>query len=260
MEPAAPPEPSFLTLDRVGTDSRWGAQIHTGMGYRGTGAVGLRADLFGRYMSRIGLGGYAQISAAAMANVDESLISDDHDASGLNNTEIGGLYALRHGGFALMLRAGVVLHTATWDDPRAPSLLSAARVIDESNISLSGWWTRLSASPRLDRGAVFMQLDVGIDHPHGRENDPIYSDRTSPIIHLGAAAGVRSHKLAITAEGAVYILNDSDIVRAELDASLAASVRYLGTVEPYIGIVRPVEWDLPGPGLVVITGIEGTLP
>jgi hypothetical protein len=247
------PEPSFLTLDRVGTHSRWGMQLHTNTGYeRAPDAIGLRADVFGRYVFRNRLGGYAQMSAS---HIDKDYIGEYNDASALNNIELGGLYSVRYGSLILLLRGGVVLPTATWNHHLRTS---TARLIDYPNIAPDGWWTRLSVSPRMDWGILFMQFDLGIDIPHGRGH--LDSSATSPLVHIDGAVGVRSHRLALTVEGAAYdVVHDSKHT-PDFYSTLAATIRFLGAVEPYIGVVRPYIDNAVGPRLVVSMGIEGTLP
>jgi hypothetical protein len=57
---------------------------------------------------------------------------------------------------------------------------------------------------------------------------------------------------------AMHFLNNDDIQAVRLDASLAATLRYLGAaVEPTIGIIRPIDIDGPAPSLALAAGVEG---
>jgi hypothetical protein len=113
---------------------------------------------------------------------------------GIGNLEFGGLYQrVINPGFALGLRAGLILPASTGNDLVNLASTLIARPGDIAT-TVPGTWLRLGISPTFHAGTGFMRLDAGLDIPVASENSP------DSIAHVNVGAGFSADRWSVTAE------------------------------------------------------------
>jgi hypothetical protein len=242
---------TFVVLDREGTTSAVGLDI--GMFFikdvEGVD-MGLRENLWGRYVSPMGLGGYAQIAFAQLTG------SADTEAA-VSDLELGGLYVLAVDGSAdVTFRLGFGIPTAPDSGAAVFSNVYTfpIRIHDTALIFPHALWIRPGVGIRAGSRRLFAQLDAGVDIPIKTEdNGP-----THVIGHLNGGIGTRQGPVALTLEFATVgskIVDENDF---QFFHNLGVSFRYVeGNVQPFIAYVLPFKFDEEIPGHVLTAGVQG---
>ena len=241
---------SFVTLDREGTNNAIGLDVSALLFTNDSDPdAGLRENLWGRYVSPIGLGGYAQFAVS-------QLFTSEKNQGAINNVELGALYQMNLGGDAdLEFHLGVGLPTGPKDDFAAVIANAAtigARVQDLALSAAGAVWIRPGVGIRLGSKRLFAQLDSGLDIPI---NDEGYGYES--LIHLNAGVGTTQGPLALTLEAATLISafgpGDADAIH-----NFGASIRYVdGSIQPFLAYVLPIHFGDPVTAHVVTAGVQG---
>ena len=242
---------TFVVLDREGTSSALGLDFSMFFVKDVDGLdMGLRENLWGRFVSSMGLGGYAQIAFAQLTG------SADTEAA-VSNLELGGLYVLDVGGSAdVTLRLGFGIPTAPDSGVAVFSNVYTfpVRIHDTALIFPRAIWLRPGMGIRIGSREVFAQFDTGVDIPIKTEdNGP-----TEVMVHLNGGIGTRQGPVALTLEFATLgskIIENNDF---QFFHNLGVSLRYVeGAVQPFIAYILPFQFDEEIPGHVVTVGVQG---
>jgi hypothetical protein len=237
---------------RLGTTNAVGLDASAVFASAGGPDIGLRQDLWGRYVSSSGFGAYGQLAVAQ--------IFDPEDHAAISNVEIGGLYVTPVSGLGdLTLRFGVGLPTAPHDDLGAltANVVGAlARFQDAAMVLPDAVWLRPAIGLRFGDRALFGQVSVGADIPiDTRDGGP-----SDVIFHVNAGVGTVQGPLALAVELAT--MTDSGAVGSPRH-DLGVSLRYVRSdLQPYIAYILPFQLaddTIPHVfGHVVTVGLQGT--
>jgi len=242
---------TFVVLDREGTTSAVGLDFSLFF-LKDVDEVdmGLRENLWGRFVSSMGLGAYGQIAFAQLTG------SADTEAA-VSNLELGGLYVLSVDRSAdVTFRLGFGIPTAPDSGVAVFSNLFTfpVRIHDTTLILPRALWIRPGIGMRAGSRELFAQVDAGIDIPiKTGDNGP-----TEVIVHLNGGIGTRQGPVALTLEFATLgskVIEGNDF---ELIHNLGISLRYVeGSVQPFVAYVLPFQFGEEIPGHGVTAGLQG---
>jgi hypothetical protein len=249
---AAADELGFVTMDRQARGTAVGVQV----GYHELAddeldqLTATRLEIYGHHqLAGKPFGLYGQL---AMSRI---FIDDADDASGMGNLELGGYWMIARPGMDLALRAGVSLPTAD-DDLEgflSNALTMTERLVDFANMVPDTTLLRLSASPILQRGAMFFRADLGLDIPI---EDDVIED---VLFHANVGVGLRAGDVALTGE-LVTVGNltsdDGDLDERTISTAAISARANLGKVDPYASVIVPLDEELRGEVYVLAIGAQ----
>lgn len=225
----------------------------------------LPIDIAGHFVTEAGAGAYVHLPLTVIDTRDTPITQGDGKIA-IGNAEVGGMYNARFGNSAdMVVHAGLALPTATDDSevlggeglgglgafPRIGDLV--ARVPDTT-------WLRIGASPMGRVGPAFWQFDVGVDVMVAHDDD--YAD-ISPVIHVGAGAGVDLGQADITGELQTAIEHQPNGSNADdVQSTLAIGARFKSqNVQPGLAVVIPVGFDdFDNFNLAVVVSLAARVP
>jgi hypothetical protein len=201
----------------------------------------LRFDAHGQYISQAsGLGGYLSVPFTYASGNNDSI-------SSLGDIEVGGLFlpaGIRSSSFMLVLRGGLTLPTASdaFDKAIVGLAGTLTRLTDYYQVIPQGTSLRLGASPIFTSGNLFGRVDLGLDLNLDNSSDK--SAHTFLRFNLGGGIWA-TPDVAITAELSTLTDLDGDNNADNNLANFALGARFrAGTVQPYIGLVLPLDNDV----------------
>lgn len=229
--------PILATMDRMSAQSHLGVSSSTSFFDEESPDFNNRIDLYGQFVSSSGVGGYAALPY--------SFILDEDNISAIGNLELGGILALENAPLPIVLRGGLVLPTAGdgLDDFVVNLFLSMGRLTDLPTVIPEVTWVRLSASPRITLGKIYLRADAGvdvaIDAPEGIDLDALF--------RLNLAGGIMlTNTLALSAELVTVGLTgdlDANDDRFFHTASVSMHGRTSAGISPYGAITIPIDED-----------------
>ena len=248
--PAAMADPGFLTLDRMDFESRAGGEFSY-ISVDANDVTSLRFDLHGHYVVPSGFGGYAAlpISYLEIGNNSETAIG---------NIELGGIFVphMASPNFSLVLHGGVTLPTAgdSADSIVTNAVAIVARITDVALIIPEGFTLRLGASPLFRSGMFFGRIDGGLDL-----NLSAQGDNADPLVRFNLGGGLDLGTVSLTGEFAILISTE-DNLNDNTATTLGVGVRgHAGKVQPYGGIVVPLDDEYENIDFVVTLGLDVAL-
>ncbi len=247
-------EPRFLQTDRTG------ATTTTGVSF---GLVSLpddsegsyHADLFGQWMVLRALGIYGNVTANA-------LTTEANDDSALGNAELGGVWVPDGAPWPVVARIGMTLPTAPSGDVPAQFANNTGQMARFTDAALGQGevtWARAAVSTFLRDGQGYFRVDVGVDVA-------LFGDRTDEVSHLlrvNAAAGLKSDKVALSAELITNVGLEDPGQNDRFLHVLSVGGRYLaaGDIQPNLAILLPMDDELRDLfGHAFVLGIEYVRP
>jgi len=253
--------PSFVTMDRMDANSRFGVQI----GFEKVDRVSIddafymRANLYGQYVLPQGnVGLYGQLP------ISHGFVSDSVGLGG-SNTAIGnldgGVYFMPRRNNEIILRAGVVLPTASDDSTGLITnvLTSYERMTDLLLADPKTWVLRLSASTLQQRDALFFRGDLGLDLI-------VSSDSTSDhnlYGRLNLAAGIRAQVVDLALELVNYGVLDGSNPGGDITDRFfhtgTIALRSRGEHQLHAAFVLPLDSSLRGELWIVSVGYQHAL-
>jgi hypothetical protein len=235
---------AFVTLDRVGSDSRGGVDLsYLDLDDVRDSVDLLHFDFHGRHP--FGHGFALAFHLPITRIVDDAGVGplrfDTTD--GVGNLGLDALLALRGGAAALFLRAGLVVPTTDLERTHHP-LASLGRVTDLPASALGVPTLRLSASPQLDQGRLRLRSDLGLDLGHGG-SDRDGDDRFPIWARVNVGARLALGALDVTAElTSVLVLGGAPAEGRPSLTTAALAVRLPDVVlQPHLALVLPVDGD-----------------
>jgi len=242
----APAKPAFALMDNTGDGSKINLDVTANIPTNGTdNGVPFRSSLLGQYVAASGFGGYAGISASALA-FDHG--SENH--VGIGDFELGGLYQhALSSDFAIGVRAGLTFPTASQNLALHAGNTLIARPADLATAASNAAWLRLGVSPTYHRGPVFLRTDLGVDVAF------IDDARDTPTLgHINFGAGIEHKGFAATAE-----LQTIFTTKGESFQVAGLSARYQGKwLSPYVAVSSPLDDGIRGNVVTTTAGL--TIP
>jgi hypothetical protein len=250
--------PSFATLDRQDAATRFGVQV----GFSKLDRVAIddaffmRFDLYGQYVipdSKIGI--YAQLP------ISRGFVSDTvgESTTAIGNFDVG-VYGMPTGGNDLILRAGLMLGTASdgANDLATNSVTAYERLTDLPLAAPNLTMLRLSASTVQQRDMLFFRADLGLDLviDQDRNSDQDIYGR------LNVAGGVRLPAVDVSLELATYGVLDGPeqpSLSARFLHTGAIALRSRGTHQFHAGFVTPLDDELRGEIWILSLGYQRAL-
>ena len=247
-------QPGFVTLDRMDGVSRVGVQL--GLDKLDdvdlSEAFGLRTELYGQVLlagRRAGF--YGQLPFSML------ILDGAEDRQALGNLELGGLYVVRRPGRAdVVFRGGLALPTADDGPDGIASLFTLGeRLTDYPGVTPDTTWLRLSCSPILRSGNVFLRGDLGFDLPFADDGGD-----DDLMAHLSGGLGLLTGTLVFTAELVNMGKVDGDGELSDRFAhTLAVSLRSAGRNQIHFGAVFPLDEDARGDVWIFSLGFQQVL-
>ncbi len=256
----AEPRGPFVTLDRITPPNR--LVLDLSMLLPEENGWLWRADLHCHFVTRVGIGGYAQLGYTQWTN-DLRLTDVFPDAertdklgsrSASGNLELGAIYATHPSAeVSITARVGVVLPTGPSPTKGLNFLANMVgafgRLSDLEQFTFDTTWLRVGASANGTFDDLFFQADVSVSF--GFESKD-YLDAHNGI-HLNAGAGYRLGNLAAMLELATLV---SFAAETAMLLAPGVSARYdAGVLEPHASIVFPVATEGGGAGTVFMAGV-----
>jgi len=234
--------PAFSTMDRGDGASRAGVSL--GFNFFDDESiqtdVALRTDVYGQYVLPNHFGVYGSLPISYISGGDES-------SSAIGNAEIGGLYILQTGRAPILrfrtiaLRAGLGLPTAAddFEGLLVNAFNIAPRLTDLVSITPDTTWLRLSASPTVREGKIFVRADAGIDIAVSAPEDA----EIDPIVHMNVGAGYDAGKFALMGEVVtVATTGEVDENDERFFHTGALTARYTAAdIQPGVSFVTPLD-------------------
>jgi hypothetical protein len=199
----------------------------------GENGWGLRVGLRGEGHFSNGAGIAAEM---AFSFVDIAQAGGDTTSS-LSNLGLWGFWRGAAGRNSTMIwRAGMLLGTAD-RDARANFLMYGGRLQDFALAIPRGYGVRLGGSWLLREGRLFVRADGGADI----FVDNAGSNTVAPMFHLGGAAGLDFHSVAIALEIANLLALEDDLLGDPNDLvhTLAVTASFPGSY--YLSFVLPLD-------------------
>ncbi|HKA91716.1 MAG TPA: hypothetical protein VKE22_28830 [Haliangiales bacterium] len=244
---AADERGTYVTMDRIGTDSDVGIDVAALLYNSGGPDFGLRENVHARYVDPSGFGVFGQFSIG-------HVFGNGQSETAATNPEIGGLYILKLEGADVGFRFGLGFPTApkTLNGAVTNVLTSIVRLEDVALIGPDALWLRPGVTVRAGSREVFAQLDLGIDIPL-KTGD---AGTKKVQLHGNVGVGTRQGPVALTAELATYGVDNNGL---EFLHNLGASLRYVdGNVHPFISYVLPFKFGDKIPAHAIVAGVDGT--
>lgn len=242
---AEPPPPSTITLDRMDSATRAGAQVGLISVDRIDGWF-LRSDIHGQYVARDKRAGfYGQFPIAHFFNRAGS------GATAVGAVEVGG-FTLPRFNSQLVLRFGLAIATG-YDSPGAAGahLFSSTERLTDFLLTAPGYTTlRLSMSTVQQRDALFFRGDFGMDIV------VVGPDAASTLyLRANAAVGLHTTPGDLTIELVNFGATDSGVGASDsLFHTLTFGMRTRGTHQVHAGLVFPLDASLRGDVWVLSLG------
>ena len=200
----------------------------------GEGATSVRLDLYGQYMAATNAGNFGFYGTVPLSYI--SIFGESESEVG--NPEIGGLYAPQISGVELVLRAGITLPVLDETSGFVSVLSGFGRLTDFTTQAPTTTLLRVSGSPMLRSGALVGRVDVGLDVP--LSSDDQVNIESSARINLAVGADLGQFVLAGELANLVVLGEETEAIHS---LGLSAHMK-LGDVQPFVGLVVPVDSDL----------------
>jgi hypothetical protein len=245
-------QPSFLTLDRMDSTSRFGLQLDWAkLANMGVGdGFGTRGEVYFQYVLPMrAIGVYGQIPASYWSNFNGG---DEH---GVGNLDLGAYY-MPGGLQTLIFRAGLTLGLASDSQGGVVSnaTVAYARLTDEIDGAPRTTAARLSASAFQTFSLVFVRADLGLDIAFSTKAS------SDAYLHLNGALGLRVPAVDLTAELVnAGGLNGDNGLSDRFRHSLAFMLRSRGKNLFHLGLVLPLDSGARGEIWVVSLGYQRAL-
>lgn len=232
----------FVNINRHDATSVAGAEV-TYVDLDGSNDTTLlRFDVHGQYVDpALGFGGYASVPIAyANGNNDSE--------TALGNIEVGGIFIpkLQNPELRLVLHGGLTLPTAPDENNLNAAFVGVfagyARVHDLYQVIPQGTTVRLGVSPIYSSGQLIARLDAGVDV----NIDSSGMDNADPAVHLNLGVGFwATPEMAVMAElSTLTIFDDNDNDDDNVANAIIGGRFYAGTVQPYLGLIIPLDDDI----------------
>lgn len=203
----------------------------------------LRFDLHGQYVDPgMGVGGYASVPIAH-AN------GDNDSETVLGNLEVGGIFVpkLSNPELRVVLHGGLTLPTAPDADNLGAAFVGVfagyARIHDLYQTIPKGTTVRLGVSPIYSAGQLIARLDAGVDINLDSADQ---MDEADPAVHFNLGVGFwATPEMAVMAElSTLTIFDDTDNDDDSVANAIVGGRFYAGSVQPYVGIIIPLDDDV----------------
>lgn len=239
LSAAAPARAQYVSLDRQGDQTHIGLRFDFGFPDDAVDAEAFfRTEVYGQ-IAVAGWGGYA--SVPFQSEIDPKT---DRDASaGIGNVEVGAFRVFGAGPVDLVTRLGLTIPTAR--DRPLLGLAGFARLTDIIDTVPDTFGIRLSLSPDISFGIVFLRADVGVDLAIETEDHP-GRDALEASLRANVGAGVSLGLFSATVELVNnFALSDESFsiggdVASALAVSAAVNVLFL---HPFIAFTFPLDED-----------------
>jgi hypothetical protein len=229
--------PDLATLDRGDGISKIGIDL----GFSSlepppyTGA--LRFELYGQYVSRMGLGFYGALPLSrSFGGEGMPMPPEANNATSLSNLDLGFLFVTSGTELSWVFRLGVALPTSTSgiDEALTRYYATGPRLTDLV-LATNDWHVRLAVSPLLHIDRLFLRADLGFDLNGGGDYYHFLRFNVGGGIDLGAVA--LSLELVNTAAFGDFVGDEEDFFH-----SLALTARFmLERFQPFISVGLPID-------------------
>jgi hypothetical protein len=213
----------------------------------------LRIELYGQYVTDMGLGFYGALPLSASFGDDDTAPDvEDHDDAAVGNLDLGLLYVLDGPTLSWVFRGGVGVPTAS-DDPDEVLTNYAAvwpRLTDAALAHPDATYIRLALSPLYHADKLFLRADLGFDL--GIDDN----DSADELVRLNVAGGIDLGAVALSLELATLATLDDD--DETFLHTLAVTARFMTKkLEPFLAVGAPLDESArEGVDLFVSGGIQ----
>lgn len=228
--------PDMATLDRGDGISKLGLDVgFTSLDDPPYDAA-LRFELYGQYITRVGLGFYGALPLArSFGGEGQPQPPEAYNRTSLYDADLGLLYVAAGPTMSWVFRGGVLLPTAT--DGRDPSLTRyyavAPRLTDLAMAS-DDWHLRLSVSPLVHAHNLFLQADVGFDLDIGGNDDH--------YLRFNIGGGVDLGILALALELVNTATFGDRTQEEDFFHAVAFTLRFMGEqFQPFVSVGTPLD-------------------
>lgn len=230
--------PDMATLDRGDGITKLGFDVGFSALNDPPYDAALRFELWGQWVSKIGLGFYGAIPLSrSFGGEGRPPDPEANDATSLSDIELGGLYVINGETLSIVFRGGVALPTATNGiDERLTRYYAAAPRLTDLALASDDWYIRLSVSPLVHVKRFFMRADIGIDIDV--EDDNYHYFR----FNVGAGVDVGLVALALELTNSMAFGTMGFFDEENFFHSLAFTVRFMGQhLQPFVAIGIPFD-------------------
>jgi len=229
--------PDMATLDRGDGITKLGLDIGFSSINDPPYDAALRFELWGQYITSIGLGFYGAVPLAhSFGGEGRPPDTEANDATSLYDIDLGALYVITGQSMSFVWRGGVGLPTATGGiDERLTRYYAAVPRLTDLALATDDWYIRLSFSPLVHVHRFFARADIGADL-NAQGDDYHY-------LRLNIGAGVDLDLLALALELTNTISFGSGFFTEErVFHSLAFTIRFMGEhLQPFLAVGVPLD-------------------
>lgn len=231
--------PDMATLDRADGITKVGFDLGFSSLNPPPYDAALRFELWGQYVTKIGLGFYGALPVASSFGGKGTPRPPERDSrTSLEDGELGLVYVISGPWSGIVFRGGVGLPIATGgEDPAATRFLAAAPRLTDLALATGDWYARLSISPLFYGHHLFLRADVGLDVD--------LSGNDYHFLRLNIGGGADLGLVALSLE-LVNSITFGESMRADerVFDTLAFTARFITThFQPFLSVGAPLDGD-----------------
>lgn len=234
----------YLSLDRQRDQNEFGFRLDFGFpkvdGEMSSDETYFRTEIYGQ-VAFGEWGGYLNIPISR--NIVQ--VGPREEVTAFGNLEVGAFHTLSSSILDMVLRVGLTLPTAddTVGPVRTARFANFGRLTDQINVFPDIVGLRLSASPMLDFGVVFLRADIGMDLGFGFDDS---ADSVPTFFRANIGIGAKLPLVTAVVELANIVAVSDDRLTLTDDSMHAITVGAfvdLPVIHPYVSATFPIDQD-----------------